>query len=193
MDDEQSSARYDIILQDPYSLFLDSTASEPLTLSEEYEMQRKWANDIDKVTFIILSKSDYLSSLDPHREINCMAGDVNAFLSYENNTKNIIAELEIMIAEEKYRRMGFAAESLDIFMNWIHFYIPNISKFIAKIHNNNQSSLNLFQQKLKFIPFDRVEIFNEIHLELLSPFKFFCDYHCMNYPLEYNNQDNKLL
>lgn len=156
-------------------------------------MQRKWTNDIDKVTFIILSKTEYLFNLDPFREINSMAGDVNAFFSYENDTKNIISELEIMIAEEKYRRMGLASESLDIFMNWIHFHVPNISKFIAKIHNNNESSLNLFQQKLKFIPFDYIEIFNEVHLELLSPFKFSCSYDYMNYPLEYNDQNNKLL
>lgn len=32
------------------------TASLPLTIDEEYQMQQTWLNDKDKCTFIILSK-----------------------------------------------------------------------------------------------------------------------------------------
>jgi len=33
---------------------LQATASEPLTLDEEYEMCEDWENDVGKYTFIIL-------------------------------------------------------------------------------------------------------------------------------------------
>jgi len=44
-----------LCLQDPS--LQEATASEPLTLQQEYDMQQTWAQDDDKCTFIVLDTS----------------------------------------------------------------------------------------------------------------------------------------
>jgi hypothetical protein len=185
---------------------LSATASESLSLEQEYEMQVSWAMDLNKATMIILHKNDYLSktktpddiinsctNFNPDTEIECMAGDVNAFfLQLDSDEINLIitkmrdnaqkvppmdiesiksqsfmvAEMEIMIAEPKYRGLGLALESLCIMMHWIKRHITRIEWFIVKINKDNLTSIRLFQDRLGFIPYKQVEIFEEIHMYL---------------------------
>lgn len=97
------------------------TASEPLTLDQEYDMQRSWREDDDskgspghtntscpseccnrkvsafpECTFIILDKQRWADA--SVEEEQCMVGDVNIFLT--DPTDPSLAELEIMIAGE---------------------------------------------------------------------------------------------
>ncbi len=86
---KQHVPRYHEWMKDP--LIQEQTASEPLTLAEEYEMQQSWAVDEDKLTFIILARP----AADEHRVFattetatardlvsQCtMVGDVNIFFN----------------------------------------------------------------------------------------------------------------
>ncbi|KAK2571860.1 N-acetyltransferase 9-like protein [Acropora cervicornis] len=118
---------------------LEQTASERLTLEQEYDMQRSWFQD----------------------ENNCMAGDVNLFL---NDNKLDIAEIEVMIAEPSCRRNGFGREALLTMMNYGANHL-GIKKYEAKIGCGNKASLSLFH-KLGFVETSYSDVFNEWTLQL---------------------------
>ncbi|XP_075518724.1 GCN5-related N-acetyltransferase 9-like isoform X2 [Primulina tabacum] len=106
-------------MQDPG--ILQATASEPLTLDQEYEMQLSWSQDTLKHTFIVLDKElivgDFIHG-QPYTQ--AMVGDVNIFMNDLDDSH--IAEIEIMIAENK--RYNY----------FLHlFYILQINKSPASV------------------------------------------------------------
>eukprot|EP00127_Corallochytrium_limacisporum_P005119 Clim_evm25s199 gene=Clim_evmTU25s199 len=84
------------------------TGSEPLSLQEEYDMQRKWRDDEDKLTFIILD-----TSRDAKEESCFMIGDINLFVSDER-----VGEVELMVAEPSARGKGYGIKSVNVFLSY---------------------------------------------------------------------------
>ncbi|KAF1780975.1 Acyl-CoA N-acyltransferase [Phytophthora cactorum] len=108
--------KYHNWMKDPW--LQEMTASEPLSIEEEFEMQKSWREDAEKCTFIVLvsAEGDGKSGtlyIDENA-IDRMAGDVNLFFNDYDDPH--ACEMEVMIAEEKYRRKGFAEEAVKLMM-----------------------------------------------------------------------------
>jgi RimJ/RimL family protein N-acetyltransferase len=131
--------KYHVWMTDPY--LQEATASEPLSLDEEYAMQKSWRCDTKKCTFIILANEVYSS--DTSQELDSMVGDVNLFMNDYDNAFN--AEIEVMIADPRYRRRGLASDALKLMI----YYGTNqlkLTRFFAKIGENNLASISLFKR-----------------------------------------------
>ncbi|KAG8446332.1 hypothetical protein GDO86_013968 [Hymenochirus boettgeri] len=134
------------------------TASEPLTLEQEYDMQRSWREDLDKCTFIILDALKWDQGIP---EEQCMVGDVNLFLTDPDNPS--LAEIEVMIADPSYRGRGLGGESVRL-MLYYGVTSLRISIFEAKIGQENVASVRLFH-KLHFQEVSSSEVFKEVTLQ----------------------------
>ncbi|KAK3251906.1 hypothetical protein CYMTET_38772 [Cymbomonas tetramitiformis] len=138
-------------MQDPF--LQEMTASEPLSIEEEYDNQKSWREDDEKLTFIILD-----------RESESMIGDVNLFITENEDSAEVWnGEVEIMIAEESARRKGVATEAIRLFMHYVCEHLPRVQLFFVKIGDSNESSLKLFE-KLDFRFHKHVEVFSETEL-----------------------------
>ncbi|XP_078317459.1 alpha/beta-tubulin-N-acetyltransferase 9-like isoform X2 [Crassostrea virginica] len=135
------------------------TASEPLSLEEEYEMQKNWRNDNDKCTFIVLNKGKYAG---PETEIEAMVGDINFFLTEEED--GMTGEINMMIADEKVRRGGLGTETLFLMIRY-GLENLNLRQVRAKIGIDNEPSIRMFT-KHGFKEVTRSDIFKEVTLVL---------------------------
>ncbi|XP_062508135.1 alpha/beta-tubulin-N-acetyltransferase 9-like isoform X2 [Corticium candelabrum] len=138
---------------------LELTASEQLSLEEEYQMQQTWLKDDNKCTFIVLDAE----KLNTSTETDAMVGDVNLFLNDPDDVS--VGEIEIMTAESSSRRKGIASEALTAMMRYANEKLA-VTKFVAKVGQNNAASRSFFQ-KLEFKQVSLNAVFHEVVLERL--------------------------
>ncbi|EGO61166.1 hypothetical protein NEUTE1DRAFT_144431 [Neurospora tetrasperma FGSC 2508] len=112
------------------SAIQEATASEPLTLEEEYENQQSWRSSHDKLTFIICQPVTDNSAPSVHAgQVDSpekMIGDVNLFL-YPNDDEEeqaddrfqCIGEVDIMIASHDHRGKGLGRTVVSGFLQYI--------------------------------------------------------------------------
>ncbi|CAH1372259.1 unnamed protein product [Tenebrio molitor] len=131
------------------------TASIPLTLEEEYEMQKSWMIDQNKCTFIILDKEKFENS---RNEIESMIGDTNLF--FANADDRLCAEAEIMIAETWARGRKCGSEAT-LLMLLYGIEILGVRQFIVKIADDNSVSIHMFAS-FGFTEISRSSAFKEI-------------------------------
>jgi RimJ/RimL family protein N-acetyltransferase len=136
------------------------TASEPLSLEEEYEMQQSWFEDEKKCTFIIISPLQISNE--------GMVGDVNLYFNdFEDSS---LAEIEIMIAEKDMRKRGIGRTAALMMMNYGATHL-GITRFIAKISFSNIPSIRLFHS-FGFLEVSKSEFFKELTLERIVDHSF---------------------
>ena len=158
-------------MKDPY--ILEMTASEPLSLEEEYAMQGSWRDDSRKCTFIVLASTALYRYVrgydavdgDEDDEVVRMIGDVNLFLNDRDDDMSV-AEIEVMIAEHDFRRKGCATKALQLLMHYAHNTL-GIMRFYAKISESNVDSINLFRDRLHYREVNYVGAFGEYEYEFL--------------------------
>ncbi|KAK6529731.1 hypothetical protein TWF281_008893 [Arthrobotrys megalospora] len=121
----------------------EATASERLSLPEEYAMQESWREDADKLTFILSLPSTGIKSLgvsdDTTRkryivvegvddEPSNLVGDVNLFLYEDDEEEGIegeeqrismIGEIELMIARDECQGQGLGKVAVLVFILYV--------------------------------------------------------------------------
>ncbi|RKP22641.1 GNAT domain-containing protein, partial [Syncephalis pseudoplumigaleata] len=152
--------RYHEWMQSP--ALQEATASEPLTLEQEYAMQTSWREDADS-SCGHAAKRPRSAMLKMLMRLLAMIGDVNLFINDIDDPH--CAEIEIMIAEPAYRRSGAATEALQLMMHYGYTEL-GLRSFVAKIGMDNAASLQLFKDKLGFVQVSVSQVFREVTLKL---------------------------
>jgi len=128
-------------------------------------MQKSWRADNDKLTFIILDRSQGAATPGVQPQGGGMCGDINLFFNDHDDRHTV--EIDVMVAEVESRRKGIGQEAVQMIMAYASDEL-GVKRFVAKILEKNAPSVAMFQ-KLGFRLFRRLEWAHEIHYEYVLP------------------------
>ncbi|KAJ9143835.1 GNAT domain-containing protein [Pleurostoma richardsiae] len=169
--DRHHVRKYHQWMQDP--AIQEATASEPLTLEEEYENQESWRESRDKLTFIVCqpvaggaARPVVAGQVDaPER----MVGDINFFLhpwdeedpdedghtaaaTEADRGRGVTlcaGEVDIMIADHSHRGRGVGRAAVSAFLRYIRSNLTAILEEYASDKDVRQAKLRLLMAKIK--------------------------------------------
>ncbi|KAF0636053.1 hypothetical protein FPSE5266_03070 [Fusarium pseudograminearum] len=172
--------QYHAWMQDPD--IQEATASEPMTLEEEYENQQSWRTSSDKLTFIVCAPVTQDVSLVKASTADAdglMRGDINFFLyPFESDDEDdttdtqgwVTGEVDVMIASPSHRGQGLGQAAVCALLVYIRKHIDGIlaeygakelKGLMVKIKEGNKGSRALFE-KLGFVQKGEVNYFGEV-------------------------------
>ncbi|KAG6071176.1 hypothetical protein E4U33_003857 [Claviceps sp. LM78 group G4] len=157
--------RYHTWMKDP--AIQEATASEPLTLQEEYENQRSWRVSCDKLTFIVCEAPAPGASAIIHAGIadaeEHMRGDINMFIYRDElgtpgdeTAGQLRGEIDVMVAEKGHWRKGYGRAAVESLLIYVRRNLEGILKeygggeearmagLMVKIKEDNVGSRALF-------------------------------------------------
>ncbi|KAM0561637.1 hypothetical protein ACHAPJ_002805 [Fusarium lateritium] len=175
--------QYHAWMQDPD--IQEATASEPMSLEEEYENQQSWRTSSDKLTFIVCApvKEDVtLVKAGTADADDLMRGDINFFLypyeaddEVETDTQGwVTGEVDVMIASTSHRGQGLGRAAVCALLVYLRKHIEGVLKeygaqelkgLMVKIKEGNKGSRALFE-KLGFVQKGEVNYFGEVVMTL---------------------------
>jgi RimJ/RimL family protein N-acetyltransferase len=144
----------------------EATASEPMTLEEEYENQASWRSSHDKLTFILCQplkdspRTDLVMAgmVDSPKR---MIGDINFFLypldddeasatTEVKSARECIGEVDIMVAEKTERGKGVGLAAVAAFLLYIHHHLHDIFREYDMKEKENRIPDNPIDIRLRY-------------------------------------------